>query len=123
MPTHNKLYVVLICVVMVMATIIAFEPLRHNEFTSYDDNTDVVGLRDSLEELKQSLLVIDIELDVKINDKMHDREVRIDNGWVLKIGRGLDFYQRPESWFGVGANDLSLRPCLETKVDIYKNNQ
>jgi len=32
----------------------------------------------------------------------------------------LDFYQRPQSWFEVGANDLSLRKCLETKVDIFK---
>ena len=57
----------------------------------------------------------------KINDKMHDREIRIDNGWVVKIGRGLDFYQRPDSWFGIGATDYSLRKCLETKVDIYRN--
>jgi len=89
--------------------------------TSYDDKTDVVALRDSLEELKQSLLEIDIELAVKINENMHDREIRIDNGWVIKIGRGLDFYQRPESWFAVGGNDLSLRPCLETKIDIFRS--
>lgn len=88
--------------------------------TSYDDKTDVVVLRDSLEELKQSLLEIDIELDVKINDKMHDREIRLDNGWIIKIGRGLDFYQKPDSWFSVGANDYSLRKCLETKVDIFR---
>ena len=44
----------------------------------------------------------------------------MDNGWVIKIGRGLDLYQRPQSWFEVGANDLSLRKCLETKVDIFK---
>ncbi|WP_371851428.1 MIT C-terminal domain-containing protein [Duganella sacchari] len=22
---------------------------------------------------------------------MHDREIRLDNGWVIKIGRGQDF--------------------------------
>ena len=42
------------------------------------------------------------------------------NGWVIKIGRGLDFYQKPGSWFEVGSNDLSLRKCLETKVDIFR---
>ena len=90
--------------------------------TSYDADTDLATLTDNLDELKQSLLEIDIELTVKVNENMHDREIRIDNGWVIKIGRGLDFYQRPESWFGVGANDLSLRPCLETKVDIFRAN-
>ena len=29
-------------------------------------------------------------------------------------------YQKPGGWFEVGANDLSLRKCLETKVDIFK---
>ena len=48
-----------------------------------------------------------------------DREVRLDNGWVVKIGRGLDFYQKPEGWSAIGATDLSLRRCLETKIDVY----
>ena len=52
---------------------------------------------------------------------MHDREIRIDNGWTVKIGRGLDFYQKPDGWFGIGSNDLLLRKCLETKVDIFKH--
>ena len=88
--------------------------------TSYDSDTDLKEMSDKLGELKQSLLEIDIELDLKINEHMHDREIRIDNGWVVKIGRGLDFFQKPDSWFGIGTNDLSLRKCLETKVDIYK---
>ena len=88
--------------------------------TSYDENTNLGELKDKLEELKQSLLEIDVILDIKLNENMHDREIRLDNGWVIKIGRGLDFYQRPDSWFTVGAHDLSLRKCMETKVDIFK---
>jgi ATP-dependent Lon protease len=88
--------------------------------TSYDSDTDVQELSERLSELKQSLLDIDIELDIQINEHLHDREIRIDNGWTIKIGRGLDFYQRPDSWFGIGSNDLLLRKCLETKVDIFK---
>ena len=89
--------------------------------TSYDDDTDVKEMSERLSELKQSLLELDIELELKVNERMHDREIRIDNGWTVKIGRGLDFFQRPDSWFGVGANDLNLRKCLETKVDIFKH--
>lgn len=88
--------------------------------TGYDDNTLLADAAEKLEELKQSLLELDVELEVKLNPNMHDREIRIDNGWVIKIGRGLDFYQKPGGWFEVGANDLSLRKCLETKVDIFK---
>ena len=88
--------------------------------TGYDDNTQLADIAEKLEELKQSLLELDVELEVKLNPNMHDREIRLDNGWVIKIGRGLDFYQKPGGWFEVGANDLSLRKCLETKVDIFK---
>jgi ATP-dependent Lon protease len=88
--------------------------------TSYDDHTDVQEMAERLEDVKQSLIELGVELDIKINENLHDREIRIDNGWTVKIGRGLDFFQKPDSWFSVGSNDLSLRKCLETKVDIYK---
>jgi ATP-dependent Lon protease len=88
--------------------------------TSYDQQTDMAGLQEKLDELKQSLLEYDVDLKVRLNEKMHDREVRLDNGWTIKIGRGLDFYQKPEGWFAVGATDLSLRRCLETKVDVFR---
>lgn len=88
--------------------------------TGYDDKTQLADIAEKLEELKQSLLELDVELEVKLNQNMHDREIRLDNGWVIKIGRGLDFYQKPGGWFEVGANDLTLRKCLETKVDIFR---
>ena len=71
-------------------------------------------------QLRQSLLEQDVELEINVNPNLHDREIRLDNGWVIKIGRGLDFYQRPSSWFEIGAMDMSLRKCLETKVDIFR---
>jgi ATP-dependent Lon protease len=88
--------------------------------TGYDDKTQLADIAEKLEELKQSLLELDVEFEVKLNPNIHDREIRLDNGWIIKIGRGLDFYQKPGGWFEVGASDLSLRKCLETKVDIFR---
>jgi ATP-dependent Lon protease len=93
---------------------------RIDLITSYDDDTPLAEIQEKLSDLKQSLLELDVVLDVQLNPNQHDREIRIDNGWIVKIGRGLDFYQKPGSWFEVGANDLSLRKCLETKVDIFR---
>ena len=90
--------------------------------TGYDERTPLAEMAEKLEELKQSLIEVDVELDVKLNSNIHDREIRIDNGWIVKIGRGLDFYQKPNGWFEIGANDMSLRKCLETKVDIYRSS-
>lgn len=63
---------------------------------------------------------MDIVFEFDFNFNLHDCEIRIDNGWVVKIGRGLDFYQKPLSWYELGTNDLTLRKCLETKVDIFR---
>lgn len=88
--------------------------------TGYDDKTQLADISEKLEELKQSLLELDVTLEIILNPNLHDREIRLDNGWVIKIGRGLDFYQKPGGWFEIGCHDLSLRKCLETKVDIYR---
>ena len=89
--------------------------------TGYDDNAQLAELSEKLEELKQSLLDLDVELKMELNPKIHDREIRLDNGWIIKIGRGLDFYQKPAGWYEIGVHDLSQRKCLETKVDIFKS--
>lgn len=91
-----------------------------NLITGYDDNTQLADIVEKLGELKQSLLEMDVELEIELNPNIHDREIRLDNGWIIKIGRGLDFYQKPGGWFEIGSNDLSLRKCLETKVDIFR---
>jgi len=88
--------------------------------TSFDDTTPLADMNDKLDQLRQSLLEQDVELEINVNPHLHDREIRLDNRWVIKIGRGLDFYQKPASWFEIGSMDMSLRKCLETKVDIYK---
>jgi len=88
--------------------------------TSYDEQTNLAELNERLEELKQSLVELDIVLDVRINENLHDREIRLDNGWIIKLGRGLDIYQKPDSRYAIGFSDFSLRKCLETKVDIFR---
>jgi len=39
--SHNKLYILLIYTALTLATIIAFEPVRHNAFVTYDDDSYV----------------------------------------------------------------------------------
>jgi len=88
--------------------------------TAYEDDTQKADIEQKLGDLKQSLLEADVIFEFDFNLNLHDREIRLDNGWVVKIGRGLDFYQKPLSWYELGTNDLSLRKCLETKVDIFR---
>ena len=42
-----------------------------------------------------------VQLVVDYDDVIHDREIRFDNGWIVKIGRGLDIFK------GEGGNVLA----------------
>ncbi|CAK9804830.1 MIT domain-containing protein 1 [Anthophora plagiata] len=76
-----------------------------------------------LEELKQSLSSHLISFEYTFSDTLHDRQITFSNGWVIKIGRGLDYFKAPNGKFVLGACDLELRPCLETTIDIFHKNQ
>ena len=43
---------------------------------------------------------------------------RLDTGWVIKIGRGLDYF-KPHDKFTLGYLDMDLRRCHETVVNIF----
>ena len=104
--------------------IVSHSTIRHIQLvTGYDDMHQRADAESKFQDLAQSLLELDIVLEVSFDPNLHDREIRLDNGWVIKIGRGLDFYQRPTTWYDIGSNDLTLRKCLETKVDIFHDTR
>ena len=90
--------------------------------TKFDTPEEEVEAMTKLATLAESLKIYGVTLQIKKNPSMHDREVRLSNGWKVKIGRGFDIYQKPEDWLAIGANDLDLRPCLETNVDVIRND-
>ena len=77
---------------------------------------------DKFQKLKDSLMHYGITLDISYSDTLHDREVTFDNGWVVKIGRGLDMFKPVRDNCSVGHFDQSLRACHETTIDLYKNS-
>ncbi|XP_021113725.1 MIT domain-containing protein 1 isoform X3 [Heterocephalus glaber] len=75
----------------------------------------------SLEEIKESLRNHGVLLEIEYSSSIHDREIRFNNGWMIKIGRGLDYFKHPQGRFSLGYCDFDLRPCHETTVDIFHN--
>ena len=88
--------------------------------TRFDNELEKDDAMGKIATITESLKQYDVALEVKTNSKLHDREVRLSNGWVVKIGRGFDLYQKPDDWLTIGASDFALRPCLETTVDIFR---
>jgi ATP-dependent Lon protease len=98
------------------------ETIRNIELvTGWDNDEEKDEVQAKLFSIADSLKEWDIKLAIKFDNQIHDREISLSNGWIIKIGRGLDYFQRPDDWMSLGVNDLDLRPCLETSVDIYKS--
>ncbi|XP_021491697.1 MIT domain-containing protein 1 isoform X3 [Meriones unguiculatus] len=89
--------------------------------TSGDEGFGNTQQSSGLEEIKQSLRSHGVLLQVSYSSSIHDREIRFNNGWMIKIGRGLDYFKKPQGRFSLGYCDLDLRPCHETTVDIFHN--
>jgi len=96
------------------------KPKRIKLVTKFDNQPEKDEAMAKLFTIADSLKESDVVLEIRENNALHDREVRLSNGWTVKIGRGFDIYQKPDDWLTVGANDLDLRPCLETSVDVIR---
>jgi len=97
------------------------KPKKITLVTRFDNQLEKDEAMAKLFTIADSLKQFEVDLEITENNTLHDREVRLSNGWKIKIGRGFDLYQRPDDWLQVGANDLDLRPCLETSVDITRD--
>jgi ATP-dependent Lon protease len=88
--------------------------------TSYEDDGEKQEAGPKIIAIARSLEEHGIKLSVKISDTLHDRRIELDNGWIITLGRGLDFYQRPDDWLEIGASELNLRQCVETTINFRK---
>ncbi|NXY19290.1 MITD1 protein, partial [Atrichornis clamosus] len=87
--------------------------------TSYDEGIGRSQQISGLEEIQQSLRNHGVTLNIEFSSSIHDREIRFNNGWMIKIGRGLDYFKKPQGRFSIGYCDFDLRPCQETTVDVF----
>jgi len=104
--------------------LVKFETIKElNLITGIENDVQKAEVEDKFEMLQESLTQNGIDFKWTFSSVIHDRAVKLNNGWVIKIGRGLDFYQKPDNWFSIGSSDFELRPCLETTIDIFQNDK
>ncbi|KAJ1525629.1 hypothetical protein ONE63_008847 [Megalurothrips usitatus] len=72
-----------------------------------------------LNSMKTSLQSHGVTLSVEIRPTLHDRTIRLSSGWIIKIGRGLDYFKSPENKMALGFFNMDFRKCHETTVDIF----
>jgi Phospholipase D-like domain at C-terminus of MIT len=58
-----------------------------------------------------------MRIDYTIDSEVHDRSFILDNGFVFKLGRGLDIF-KPAA--GLASRDPTLRPVRQTEIDVFR---
>ncbi|MGV0109943.1 BREX system Lon protease-like protein BrxL [Arthrobacter sp. CP30] len=74
-------------------------------------------------QIKGSVEAAGIKMDVQLVDsaELHDRWVRIDTGWDISLGRGLDIFERSEKQLYLGQSVQEFRRVKSFNV-IYQRN-
>ncbi|GAB0099851.1 MIT domain-containing protein [Sergentomyia squamirostris] len=73
---------------------------------------------EAFRQLQESLKEKGISFSVEFVDHIHDRQIILSNGYIVKIGRGLDYFKKVENKFSLGINDYDFRECKECNVDV-----
>lgn len=68
--------------------------------------------------LSESLQKQNVCLYVDLVTNLHDRQVLFNNGYIIKIGRGLNYFKPASSKVSLGAFNYNFRECRETNVDV-----
>lgn len=96
--------------------------MRNVKLTTGLDQRDQQSQLDRLSQVKASLADYGIVMAIEYSETLHDREIRLDTGWIIKIGRGLDYFRPVATKFSLGFFDHDLRTCHETTIDIFHRN-
>lgn len=69
--------------------------------------------------IADSMAKLNVTLYVDYSTNLHDRQVLLSNGYVIKIGRGLNYFKPLANKLSLGAYNYNFRECRETNVDIF----
>ncbi|EDW74896.1 uncharacterized protein Dwil_GK15925 [Drosophila willistoni] len=73
-----------------------------------------------LQQIRSDLATGNIQMNFQLDDTLHDRKIVLSSGVVIKIGRGLHYFENCEDIHSLGMCDFDFRKCLATDVDIWK---
>ena len=86
-----------------------------------DTAEETVEMQKALDEIKNAMADQGVDMDYVFTTVIHDRYIKLSNGWEITPGRGLHIFQKAESkFYGMGTYDQTLRPCQECKIEIKK---
>lgn len=86
-----------------------------------NNNEDYIeNAKESFSELIDSLLPLGIDLSYEFSEIQHDRNIEMDNGWKIILGRGLDIWQKTAGRYDIAEYYQEKRLCKEFEITVIR---
>lgn len=89
------------------------DDLKLNLVTN-EEEEKIPDLIDKLDDIKDDLASYGIEFEYKLRD-FHDRCIKTDTGWTIMLGRGLDMFEKYNT-YSIASSRQDMRKCKEFMV-------
>ena len=93
------------------------DDLKLNLITNEEDDK-IPELIDRLDDIKDDLATYGINFEYKFRD-FHDRCIKTDTGWTISLGRGLDMFEKYNT-FSIASSRQDMRKCKEFTATFMK---
>lgn len=87
-----------------------------------NNNEDYIeNARDAFREIADTLEPAGIQFTFEFSDNIHDRDITLNNGWKILLGRGLDIYQKTGGRYDLAEYMQEKRLCKMCEVTYLLN--
>ena len=93
------------------------DDLKLNLITN-EEEEKIPELIDKLDDIKDDLASYGIEFEYKFRD-FHDRCIKTDTGWNITLGRGLDIFEKYNT-YSIASSRQDMRKCKEFTATFMK---
>jgi len=83
-----------------------------------EEEEKIPELIDKLDDIKDDLASYGIEFEYKFRE-FHDRRIKTDTGWTITLGRGLDIFEKYNT-YSVASSRQDMRKCKEFTATFMK---
>ena len=93
------------------------DDLKLNLVTN-EEEEKIPDLIDKLDDIKDDLASYGIDFEYKLRD-FHDRCIKTDTGWTISLGRGLDMFEKYNT-YSIASSRQDMRKCKECTITFIK---
>ena len=83
-----------------------------------EEEAKIPELIDKFDDIKDDLAGYGIEFEYKFRD-FHDRCIKTDTGWTITLGRGLDMFEKYNT-YSIASSSQEMRKCKEFTATFFK---